>query len=98
MKGRKFYGLTYFKEGKLTYYAALEPQDAAEIAKLGFPEMMVKSGKYARVKLADWEEHRERIPEIFEDLRSKYKKDSSRPDIEFYRSQRELHLMMPVED
>jgi predicted transcriptional regulator YdeE len=96
LKGRKFYGLTFFKDGELIYYAALETEDAKEITSLGFPVMTVDPGKYAKVKLQDWEKHGDQIGEIFEDLRSRYVKDSSRPDIEFYRSQTELHLMMPI--
>jgi hypothetical protein len=97
LKGRKFYGLTFFKDGELSYYATLETDDAREIAALGFPTMRVNAGKYTRVKLQDWEQHADQIGDIFEDLRSRYAKDGTRPDIEFYRSQKELHLLMPIE-
>lgn len=96
LRGRKFYGLMFYKEGTPLYYAALETKDPQEIATLGFPTMTLKSGKYARVKLMDWPEHTDQIPEIFTELRSRYKKDGSKPDIEFYRSQTELYLLMPL--
>ncbi len=38
-RGRKFYGLTYFENGQLIYYAGLEPRDKVEIAALGFPTL-----------------------------------------------------------
>ncbi len=37
LRGRKFYGLNYFEDGQLVYYAALEPLSEHEIQVLGFP-------------------------------------------------------------
>lgn len=96
LKGRKFYGLTYFKDGELIYYAGLEPLDENEVASLGFPTMMLKGGKYARVKLMDWNNHADEISDIFGELMEEYQKDPTGPTVEFYRSQSELHLMIPL--
>lgn len=96
LKGRKFYGLTYFEEGQLVYYAGLQPVDDVEIKALGFPTMMLKGGKYARVKLMDWNNHADKIGPIFDELMEAYKKDPSGPTVEFYRSHTELHLMIPI--
>lgn len=96
LKGRKFYGLTYFEDGHLVYYAGLEPLGAEEIDALGFPTMTLKAGKYARVKLMDWNDHADEIGPIMEWLMEEYKKDHSGPTVEFYRSQKELHLMIPL--
>lgn len=96
LKGRKFYGLTFFEEGHLVYYAGLQPLDRTEIATLGFPTLTLKGGKFARVKLMDWNNHADEIGPIFDRLMEKYKKDPSGPTVEFYRSQSELHLMIPI--
>ncbi len=96
LKGRKFYGLTYYENGQLVYYAGLEPLNEEEISQLGFPTLMMKGGKYARVKLMDWTNHTDEIGPILEDLMEAYKKDPNGPTIEFYRSQSELHLMIPL--
>ena len=96
LKGRKFYGLTYFEGGQLVYYAGLEPVDGEEITSLGFPTLTLKGGRYARVKLMDWTEHADEIGPIFDELMDRYKKDPGGPTIEFYRSQKELHLMIPI--
>lgn len=96
LKGRKFYGLTYFEEGQLVYYAGLQPMSHEEIQVLGFPTMMLKGGKYARVKLMDWNSHADEIGPIFDELMETYKKDPSGPTVEFYRSHTELHLMIPI--
>ncbi len=98
LKGRKFYGLTYVEESGLAYYAALEPLDDAEVVALGYPTRVLKGGKYARVKLPDWEQHADEIAPIFEELMERYHKDPQGPSVEFYRSQAELLLMIPVLD
>jgi predicted transcriptional regulator YdeE len=96
LKGRKFYGLTFWEDDHLVYYAGLQPADEAEIRDLGFPTMTLKGGKYARVKLTDWNNHTNEIVAIFDQLMKEYKKDPSGPTVEFYRSHTELHLMIPL--
>ncbi len=98
LKGRKFYGLTFMEDGQLVYYAGLEPLDDGEISALGFPTMTLKGGKYARVKLMDWNNHTDQIGEIIDELMENYKKDPNGPSVEFYRSQSELHLMIPLSE
>ena len=96
LKGRKFYGLTYFEDGQLVYYAGLQPKNNEEIQALGFPTMRLKGGKYVRVKLMDWNSQADEIGPIFDELMETYRKDPSGPTIEFYRSHTELHLMIPL--
>lgn len=96
LRGRKFYGLTFREDEGLVYYAGLEPLDAEEIARLGFPTKTLRGGKYARVKLLDWTKHADEIGEIFGELMDQFEKDPAGPTVEFYRSQSELHLMIPV--
>jgi hypothetical protein len=96
LKGRKFYGLTRFEEGHLVYYAGLQPVDEGESEALGFPTMTLKGGKYARVKLMDWNNHADEIGPIFDELMETYKKDPNGPTVEFYCSHTELHLMIPL--
>ena len=96
LKGRKFYGLTFWQDDHLVYYAGLQPLDEVEIRDLGFPTMTLKGGKYARVKLMDWGNHVNEIGGIFDELMEEYQKDPGGPTVEFYRSQTELHLMIPL--
>ena len=96
LKGRKFYGLMYDEPSGPAYYAGVEPVSADEATALGFPTLILQAGKYARVKLKDWTKHTEEIPRIFDELASAVPRDPSRPAIEFYRSQSELHLLIPV--
>lgn len=94
--GRRFYGLTRMEGGGEVYYAAVETDTFSEEPPEGFRRLRVEGGPYARVKLKDWSTQTTRIPEIFAELESRY---AARPDgyyIEFYRSQAELHLMVPL--
>jgi hypothetical protein len=67
-----------------------------EVASLGFPTMMIKGGKYARVKLFDWQNHTDKIGEIFGQLMEDFQMDPNGAGVEYYRSQSELHLLMPL--
>lgn len=97
LRGRKFYGLTYAEESGLVYYAGLEPQNEAEITRLGLPTLSIPGGDYARVKLMDWSNHTDEIGPIFDELMRHYEMKPG-PTIEFYRSQTELHLLIPVSE
>lgn len=98
LKGRKFYGLTFTEGDEVVYYAGLEPIDDDEIATLGFPLLTVKGGQYARSKLHNWTEHADKISEIIRAMLQQFGTDPIRPTIEYYRSQTELHLLVPVPD
>jgi hypothetical protein len=96
LKGRKFYGVVLREGSESVYYAGMVPVSDAEVTSLGFPIMMIKGGKYARAKLFDWPNHRERIGEIFDELMRDFEKDPNGTEIEYYRSQSELHLLIPL--
>ena len=96
LKGRKFYGLVYSDASGSAYYAAVQPLHADEGSTLGFPSLLLKGGKYARVKMTDWPQHTHEIPAIFDQLERSISRDPTRPSLEFYKSQSELHLFVPV--
>jgi predicted transcriptional regulator YdeE len=98
LKGRKFYGALCFNSESQTmeYRACLVPADENEVSKLGFEKYIIPGGKYAAAKLNDWESHTNEIGKTFSEISSNYETDSSRPQIEYYRSQKELILMSPI--
>ena len=94
LKGRKFYGTFVPPAGPYRACVAIEPGDDA--AALGLPVWTIPGGKYSRRKLLDWTS---KIPEIgatFRSMSEESEHDMSRPSIEFYRSQKELVLFLPV--
>jgi len=96
LKGRKFYGLTVCEGDRLAYFAGVETADDEETARLGLPAMAIKGGRYARAKLTDWQDHKDEIGRIFDQLMRDYDMDPDGASIEFYRSQSELHLLIPL--
>jgi len=96
LKGKKFYGTSRFIDGAMEYRACVIPSDASEPSRLGFDTFTIPSGYYATKKLMDWPTKTHLIKTIFEELGSKYSVDYNRPHIEFYRSQKEVVLMVPI--
>jgi len=92
LKGRKFYGTLL--NGEYRACVALEAQDSP--AAMGLDTCIIPGGVYARRKLPRWSERLPEIGKIFGELAAEYPRDPARPNIEFYRSQKELLLLMAV--
>jgi hypothetical protein len=92
LKGRKFYGTLL--NGEYRACVALEAQDAP--ATMGLQTWTIPGGAYARRRLDRWSERLPEIGQIFGALAAEYPRDPARPNIEFYRSQKELLLFMAV--
>ena len=92
LKGRKFYGTML--DGEYRACVALEPQDAP--VAMGLETWTIPGGAYARRKLPRWPERIPEIGQIFGALAAEYPRDPARPNIEFYRSQKELLLFLAV--
>jgi hypothetical protein len=90
LKGRRFYGTVV--DGEYRACVAQEPGDEG----LAIARWTLPGGKYRRVRIADWEAHRDRIGPTVTDLRGRPDSDASRSVIEYYRSQRELQILGPV--
>lgn len=94
LKGRRFYATFQYPSGPYRACVKVEPSD--DPAALGLRTWTIPGGKYARARLENWTGHTEEIPGIFEALAAENDPDPSRPTIEFYRSQKELLLFLPV--
>ena len=96
LKGRKFYGVSRYEGAQMVYFAGVVPTGDEEVAALGLPTMTVKGGKYARAKLMDWSKHTDEIGPIFDELAQEFPMTPNGWVLEYYRSQSELHLLMPL--
>ena len=92
LRGRRFYGVVV--SGQYRACVAIRPDDYADA--LPHPTWIIPGGKFARRKLAHWEQHRHLIGQTMLQMRERADFDNSRYCIEYYRSQRELLLMAPV--
>jgi len=93
LQGRKFYGVVF---AGCAYRACVAIAESDDPSSLPFPTWVIPGGRYARRKIQNWEEHIDLIGPAFQSLRQENEIDPDRPDIEFYRSQRELLVMVPV--
>ncbi len=101
LKGRKFFGLVYGHETGMDYHAGLVPANEIEehqFAELGYPVVSINGGPCARVKLLDWTSKTDQIGPTFGAMIKQFGIDPSRPQMEFYRSVQELHLLLPILD
>lgn len=92
LKNRKFYGVGVGDE----YRACVAIDERDDPAALPHRRWTIPGGRYARRRIADWEQNIADIKPAFEALRRRPDFDPSRPWIEFYRSRHELFVMVPV--
>lgn len=98
LKGRNFYGaLRLLPEGE-EHFAYFEKLPGDDPDGMGLEPAKIPGGLYVRRKILDWESviAAGRLGTTFRELARSYEVDSSRPEIEYYRSAVELHLLVPV--
>lgn len=93
LKGRRFYGVVVGDEYRAC--VAIDPHDDA--ATLPHPTWTIPGGRYVRRRIPNWEENVQVIAPTCQALRRRSDFDPSRPIIEYYRSRRELFVMVPVQ-
>lgn len=93
-RGRKFYGT--FLQGEYRACVALKPSDDPDA--LGLGRTVIPGGAYAASKVRDWTRGPDAIRTAILALRHTHQTDDSRPDIEFYRSETDMLVYVPVMD
>jgi hypothetical protein len=98
LKGRRFYGAFRLLADGEEYFACVERIAGDDPAKMGLDVGRLPGGLYVRRKLNDWEKviAAGELGAHFEELIRAHAFDQSRPEIEYYRSMSELHLLLPV--
>jgi hypothetical protein len=92
LKGRKFYG-TYHDN---VYRACVAIIDEKEAETFGLQAWTIPGGRYVRERVADYRSRVEVIAETFEAMAKECRTDRSRPEVEFYKSQSEIILLLPI--
>ncbi len=94
LRGRRFYG-TYIIAEKV-YRACVAINSEDEPASLGLPTWTIPGGKYLKDKITGWSNRPETMGETFESMAQERHSDPNRPSIEFYKSQQEVVLFLPI--
>lgn len=92
LKGRKFYGAYHDN----VYLACVAIIDEKEAETFGLPTWTIPGGKYLREKVTDYRSRVEVIAETLEAMAKEFGADRSRPEVEFYKSQSEIILLLPI--
>jgi len=100
LRGRKFYGVFYDEallDSHAECHACVQVGDDDDPVKLGFETGTIPGGRYARVRLeGEPPAVYGLIAPTFEQLGKRSKRDSRRPDVEFYRRHDVIDLLLPV--
>jgi hypothetical protein len=92
--GRRFYGTYQISDKVYRACVSIIREEEPELFKL--QAWTIPGGKYLRERLSDWSKKPEKMGEIFESMAQERESDRSRPSIEFYRSQQEVILFLPI--
>jgi hypothetical protein len=96
LKGRKFYGTFRDTPEGEEYYACVAQMESDDPDRMELGTGVIPGGWYARRILRDWEQNLSLLPKIFGEMARAVDVDPGRPSLEYYRSQAELHLLLPV--
>jgi hypothetical protein len=96
LRGRRFYGTFRLKDGVEEYYACVERIARDDPLAWEVETGVIPGGLYLRRRLVGSEEHIPHLPRLFREMIESSDLDDQRPSVEFYRSQTELQLLLPV--
>lgn len=96
LKGRKFYGASWMEGEKIRYIAGVIPVSSAEKEILRLPIIKIEGGTFITRKIEKWHERIDEIGRIFDMLAGLYPLRKGVPFLEYYRSNKELILMVPI--
>jgi hypothetical protein len=95
LRGRRFFGGFY--PSTQEYRVCLQVREGDDPAAFGLEVGTLPGGRYLRARLlGEPPEVYERIGPTFEALERTTRPDTTRPNIEFYRSRAEIDLLLPV--
>jgi hypothetical protein len=94
LKGRRFYGT--YNPWTEEYRACVVKTQGEDASRIGLEEWTIPGGAYLTRKIDDWPSKMAELPKMFDELAAGQKVDTSRPSLEFYRSDRELVLYLPI--
>jgi len=98
LKGRRFYGVFREKPDGEEYFACVARVETDDPTHWGVDTGEIPGGRYARRRIRDWEKDLSQLAVQFREMIRILGDlvDSERPEIEYYRSQAEMFVLVPV--
>ncbi len=96
LKKKKFYGLSKLENDELTYLACVKIEEGDNTNAPRLLEVHVPRGNYIRERIVEWKENLGQIPFLIDKVSADNLVDPDKYIIEFYRSEKELFLLIPI--
>ena len=96
LKKKKFYGLSKLENDELTYLACVKIEEGDNTNAPRLLEVHVPRGNYIRERILEWNENLGQIPFLIDKVSADNLVDPDKYIIEFYRSEKELFLLIPI--
>ncbi len=96
LKKRRFYGALEGSAETAVYRACVGIVDGDKPSEMNLKTWTIPGGKYAREKINNWHQNLKNIEATINKMSKQYTVDPTRPTIEFYRSEIELFLLLPI--
>jgi hypothetical protein len=97
LKGRRFYGTFRGTPQGEEYFACVERLPSDDPSAMELETGSIPGGPYVRRKLqGSLDALIPELPRHFAEMAAAHAVDPDRPSVEFYRGERELHLLLPV--
>jgi hypothetical protein len=100
LRGRKFFGTIRLLEDGVEYYACVERLPGEDPGALKLDIGVIPGGRYIRRRVWNWMDvvAAGKMKEMSQEFAEGYPLDPERPSIEYYRSMKELHILLPLAD
>ena len=95
---RSYYGISWIEGSQIVYYACTEQNQEGEAVKYNAREFTIVEGNYLCEVLQDWMPKTDSIKGIFEKMMNDPRIDTSKPAIEWYKSDEEMWCLIKIRD
>ena len=95
---RSYYGISWLEDTRIIYFACAEQEQEGESAKYNAREFSIERGNYLCEVLRDWMPKTDSIKGVFEKMMSDPRIDTSKPAIEWYKSDEEMWCLIKIRD
>ncbi len=96
LRGRKFYGMFRVLPDGEEYYACVAQIPTDDPDRMQLDTGVIPGGWYARRRYPDWEKDLAGMGRNFEEMMHLYSVDPAGFELEYYRSQAEMFLFVPL--
>ena len=95
-KKRKFFGMINHMGNEIIYQACATFIRGDEDLDNGLEKIKIPGGQYILYTLENYRKNAHLVKEIFEEIGNKYLIDPYRPQLEYYKNNKELEIMLPI--